>query len=258
MAARNNHMTAALALMNRCREMVHVANKSGMTPMQNAIDFCNDVLRVALADHGAVSADKKRMDIETLSEITEHAYSRIESDNRDGVSLALYMTEKLVKQIDVDDDEELSCLKDVLHRALRIDRSYYILDACMDAGFDFTAPIHHYGEISCLRDECLSEGAGVMKKLLALGVDMEEAVIGGRTPVNIVASMDGEEDVFFAEAAAVCSKESMEQIDNKGKAAIHYAAGKGHIAMLKVMIEKGVDVNLTEDEPAEEGITPVD
>ena len=255
MAARNNHMTAALALMNRCREMVHVANKSGMTPMQNAIDFCNDVLRVALADHGAVSADKKRMDIETLSEITEHAYSRIESDNRDGVSLALYMTEKLVKQIDVDDDEELSCLKDVLHRALRIDRSYHILDACMDAGFDFTAPIHHYGEISCLRDECLSEGAGVMKKLMALGVDMEEAVIGGRTPVNIVASMDGEEDVFFAEAAAVCSKESMEQIDNKGKAAIHYAAGKGHIAMLKVMIEKGVDVNLTEDEPAEAGIT---
>lgn len=257
MAARNNHMTAALALMDRCREMVNVANKEGMTPMQNAIDFYNDALCVVLADHGAVSADKKHMDIETLSEITEHAYSKIESDNRDGMGLALYMTEKLVKQIDIDDDEELSCLKDVMHRALHFGGSYHILDACMDAGFDFTAPIHHYGEISCLRDECLSEGVGVIKKLIELGVDMEKAVIGGRTPANIVASIDEEDEAFFAEAAAIFSKESMEQIDNGGKAAIHYAAGRGHIAMLKVMIEKGVDVNLTEDEPAEAGVTPL-
>ena len=257
LAVRNNHMTAALALMNKCREMVHVANKDGMTPMQNAVDFCNDVLRVALADHGAASADKKRMDIETLSEITEHAYSRIESDNRDGMGLALYMTEKLVKQIDIDDDEEVSCLTDVLHRALYFGGNYQILDACMAAGFDFTAPIHHYSEINCLRDECLSEGVGVMKKLMELGVDMEKAVIGGKTPDNIVASMDGGEDAFFAEAAELFTKESMEQTDNGGKAAIHYAAGKGHTAMLKVMIEKGVDVNLTEDEPAEAGITPL-
>lgn len=256
MAVRNNHMTAALALMSRCREMVNVANKDGMTPIQNAVDFRNDVLRAALEDHGAVSADKKRMDIETLSEITEHAYSRIESDNRDGMSLALYMTEKLVKQIDTDDDEELCCLKDVLHRALYYDRSYHILDACMDAGFDLTAPVHRYGEVSCLRDECLSEGVGVIKKLMELGVDMEKAVTGGRTPANIVASMDGE-DVSLAEATEIFSRESMEQIDNEGKAAIHYAAGKGYTAMLRVMIEKGVDVNLTEDEPAEAGITPL-
>lgn len=256
MAVRNNHMTAALALMNRCREMVNVANKDGMTPIQNAVDFRNDVLRAALEDHGAVSADKKRMDIETLSEITEHAYSRIESDNRDGMSLALYMTEKLVKQIDTDDDEELCCLKDVLHRALYYDRSYHILDACMDAGIDLTAPVHRYGEVSCLRDECLSEGVGVIKKLMELGIDMEKAVTGGRTPANIVASMDGA-DVSLAEAEEIFSRESMEQIDNEGRAAIHYAAGKGYTAMLRVMIEKGVDVNLTEDEPAEAGITPL-
>ena len=242
--------------MSRCREMVNVANKDGMTPIQNAVDFRNDVLRAALEDHGAVSADKKRMDIETLSEITEHAYSRIESDNRDGMSLALYMTEKLVKQIDTDDDEELCCLKDVLHRALYYDRSYHILDACMDAGIDLTAPVHRYGEVSCLRDECLSEGVGVIKKLMELGIDMEKAVTGGRTPANIVASMDGE-DVSLAEAEEIFSRESMEQIDNEGRAAIHYAAGKGYTAMLRVMIEKGVDVNLTEDEPAEAGITPL-
>ena len=257
MAVRNNHMTAALLLMSKCREMVNAANNDGITPMQNAIDFCNDVLRTALADHGAASADKKRIDTQTLSEITEHAYSRVESDNRDGEALALYMTKKLVKQIDTDDDEELSCLKDVLHRALSFGGGYRILNTCIDAGFNFTAPIHHYGEISCLRDECLNEGAGVIKKLADLGVDMEKAVTGGRTPANIVASMSGMEDAFFAEAAKVFSKESMEQTDNGGKAAIHYAAEKGHIGMLRVMIEKGVNVNLTEDEPAESGITPL-
>lgn len=255
MAIRNGHMTAALALMKKCREMINVANKDGVTPLQNTIDFRNDVLRVALEDHGAASANKKRVDVETLSEITEDAYFRIRSDDRDGMSLALYMTEKLVKQIDVDDDDELSCLKDVLHRALRLGGSYSILDACMDAGYDFTAPIHQYSEISCLRDECLSEGAGVIKKLMELGVDVNEAVIEGRTPANIIASMDGGDDAFYAEAAEIFSRESMEQVDNSGKAAIHNAACEGHIGMLKVMIEKGVDVNLTEDEPAESGVT---
>ena len=257
MAVRNNHMTAALALMSRCGELVNAANKDGLTPMQNAIDFCNDVLQAALADHGADSAYKKRVDIQTLSEITEHAYSRIESDNRDGMALAMYMTDKLVKQIDTDDDEELSCLNDVLHRALHFGGNYQILDSCMEAGFDFTAPIHRYSEISCLRDECLNEGADVMKKLAELGINMEEAVIGGRTPANIVASVSGKEDTAFAEAAEIFSKESMEQTNNEGKAAIHYAAEKGNISMLKAMIEKGVNVNLTEDEPAESGVTPL-
>ena len=59
----------------------------------------------------------------------------------------------------------------------------------------------------------------MIKKLTDLGVDMEKAVTGGRTPANIVASMSGMEDAFFAEAAKLFSKESMEQTDNGGKAA---------------------------------------
>lgn len=257
MAIRNGHMTAALKLMDKCREMVNVANNDGVTPIGHASEYNNQALCIALTDHGAESADTKRMDVTTLSEITERAYHRVQNDNLDGMGLALYLTEKLVKKIDVDDDEEFYCIKDVIHKALWF-KAYEVLDTCMDAGFDFTAPIHYHGDITCLRDECLEDGIDAMKKMIERGVDMDGAVINGKTPANIIASMNKrgeEEEVFFEEAAKLLSKESMEQLDNGGKAAIHYAAKQGHTSMLKVMIEKGIDVNLTEDEPADSGIT---
>ena len=84
-------------------------------------------------------------------------------------------------------------------------------------------------------------------------------MVRGRTPAFIIASgerqNDPERESYFAEAARLLSVESMEQIANSGEAAIHIAAKYGHTGMLKVMIEKGVDVNLTQDEPAEAGIT---
>lgn len=257
MAIINGHMTAALKLMDKCRDMVNVANNDGVTPIRHAADYNNQALCIALTDHGAEPVDTKRIDINTLSEITERAYYRVQDDNLDGMGLASYMTEKLVKKIDVDDEEEFYCIKDVLHRALRF-KAYQVLDVCRDAGFDFTAPIHCHGDIICLRDECFKDGIGAIKKMQEMGVDMNEAVIEGKTPANIIASMDKreeEEEVFFEEAAKLFSKESMEQVDNRGKAAIHNAAKEGHTSMLKVMIEKGIDVNLTEDEPAESGIT---
>ena len=64
--------------------------------------------------------------------------------------------------------------------------------------------------------------------------------------------MDG-----FQDAARLLSKDSMEELNNQGIAAIHLAAQNGHKGMLKVMIEKGVDVNLMEDAPAESGTTPL-
>ncbi len=49
----------------------------------------------------------------------------------------------------------------------------------------------------------------------------------------------------------------MEQLDKYGEAAVHLAARQGHAGMLKIMIEKGVDVNLAEDAPAPAGTTPL-
>ena len=146
------------------------------------------------------------------------------------------------------------------------DENCRILDICMDAGIAFTAPMHSCSTITCLRDQCLSGNSGVkaIRKLIALGVDMESAVIEGRTPVNIVASkperkmlFDNKKDTYFEDAAQFFSKESMEQVDNDGTTALHYAARYNHLEMLRVMIEKGADVNLTEDAPAEAGNTPL-
>lgn len=48
MALRNNHMTAALMLMDRYSDMVNTANKDGITPIQHALDWRNDVWQEAI------------------------------------------------------------------------------------------------------------------------------------------------------------------------------------------------------------------
>lgn len=136
-----------------------------------------------------------------------------------------------------------------------------MLEVCKDAGLDFTIPIHYHGEVLCLRDKCLrsSYGIGVIRKLIELGVDMDKAVIRGQTPAGIIASEEKQrnpkDELFFEEAARLFSRESMEQINNNGEAAVHLAAKNGHTGMLQVMIEKGVDINLTQDAPGEAGTT---
>ena len=101
----------------------------------------------------------------------------------------------------------------------------------------------------------------MIRTLKEFGVDMDEAVVGGQTPVNILASCEKdrsrEGEDFYGEAVAFFSRESMEQTNKRGEAAIHLAAKNGHTGMLKAMMEKGANINLTEDSPAEAGITPL-
>lgn len=262
LARRNGHETAALQLMKHCPELLNVANKQGVTPIRHAIDYRNQAMYLALLDHGADKVADNDMEIFPLSQITNNAFGAVYPDNRDGLSLGLYMAEKMIRQTDPDDDDELGELADILRSALRVDEKAQVLDICRAAGLDFTMPVYYHGDVLCLRDECLKAvcAENALRKLVDFGVDMEMAVVAGRTPVNILASSnwhDEEDEAFFAEAAKIFSKESMEQTDNRGEAAVHLAAGNGHIGMLKVMIEKGVDVNLTEDVPAEAGITPL-
>ncbi len=261
MARLNGHKTAALELMKRCPEMVHTANKSGVTPVAHAVDYRNQAMYLALIDHGADPVPE--MELFPLSQITSSTFCDVRRDDKDALSIALYMTNKLIRQIDPDDDDELGEVEEILHNALMSDDKARVLDICKEAGIDFTMPLHYRGEAFCLRDKCIrsSYGLGVMRKLMELGVDMNKAVIKGRTPANILASRDKSRDhsaaVFYEEATKIFSRESMEQADNRGEAAVHLAAENGHTGMLKIMIEKGVDINLTEDEPGEAGLTPL-
>ncbi|WWR16706.1 ankyrin repeat domain-containing protein [Lachnospiraceae bacterium JLR.KK008] len=265
LAMKNGHITAALQLMKRHPEMVEMANKEGVTPIRHAHEWRNDGLCLALADYGATPIDTAPMDISELSQITSNAFCNHSHDDLDGISLALFLTEKLIAQVDMDDDDELGYVTDIFHNALLSDPGFRVLDACHNAGLDFTMPIHFGGSITCLRDECLGTcyGANVIRKMIDLGVDMDSGVIKGLTPAYIIASKDPGSRIYqdcvnyHREAAKILSKQSMEQLNESGKAAIHMAARNGHADMLAVMIEKGIDVNLSEDSPADPGTTPL-
>ncbi len=261
MARKNGHSTAALTLMKQCPELLDVADKNGVTPLQHAVYFQNWAMYYALLDHGATPGENRPENIFPLSQITSNIFCDLVRDGKDALGIALYMTKKLLSQFDPDDEDELGEVTDILHNALVADSESHVLDLCKDAGLNFTIPIHYHGDILCLRDECLHAGYGIgaVQKLIELDVDMDKAVVRGQTPAYIIASRekynDAKDETYFEKVARLLSRESMEQIANTGKAAVHLAANQGHMGMLKVMIEKGVDINLTQDEPAEAGTT---
>lgn len=261
MALKNRHFTAALLLMKHCPEMVNTANKKGTTPLSHAAYFNNQAMYLALRDRGAVEKPDFALELFPLSQITNSAFFDVRSDDRDSLSLALYMTAKLIRHLDPDDDDEVGEVSSILHNALVSDSQARVLDACLDAGVDLTKPLYYRHSAICLRDECLRiyYGISIIRKLAQLGVDMESAVIGGQTPANLLASQskreNGENADYWNETAAFLSRESMEQLNNNGKSALHLAAKNGCVSLLRAIIKKGVDVNLTEDAPALAGTT---
>lgn len=262
MALRHGHKTAALALASQCPEMINIADGHGRTPVQHAAYYHDRAMYIALTDHGAVPADTGDMEMFPLSQVTSNAFADVHGDNKDGLSLALYLAKKLVRQADPDDDDDMGDITGILHNALMGDDEACVLDIFEDSDI-FTMPVLYHGQRICLRDECLvpGYGTGVIRKLAKLGVDMDSAVVRGRTPVCILASKNCARSLpnesYFEEAAAFFSRESMEYLDDDGEAAVHLAARQGHTGMLKVMIEKGVDMNLAKDAPARAGMTPL-
>lgn len=263
LALMNNHKTAALKLIRQCPDMVNTANKDSRTPIGHAVYYQDRAMYIVLADHGAAPDGSDSMDMFPLSQVTSNTFSNVSADNKDSLGLALYLTEKLVRQADLDDDDEVGEITDIFHNALIADPEAHILDILHNAGLDFTAPIHCYGEKICLRDKCLRPAYGIeaVRKLARLGVDMDRAVTYGQTPAYIIAAQGcgrgAEDGLYFEEAAKLFSKESMEQLSNSGEAAVHLAAKHGHTGMLKTMIEKGAHINLPEDVPAQAGTTPL-
>ncbi len=262
MALRNRHRTAAVLLMERCPEMINAANTKGDTPIGHAISFRNQAMYIALTDHGAVSAEDSPMEMFPLSQVASNAFADVHENDKDGRSLAMYLAKKLIQQADPDDDDEVGEVTNILHNALMGDEEAGILDVIKESGYDFTMPVHYHGRLICLRDECLCPGfgIGVLRKLAKLGVNLDRAVVRGRTPANIIASESIRgllSEPYFEEAAKLFSGESMEQLDSQGEAAVHLAAREGHVGMLRVMIEKGVDMNLEKDTPARAGMTPL-
>ncbi len=288
-AVKNRHQTAALALMKE-DSLINKPGSQGKTPLHVAVQTYGRGLCVALLDRhadrnipdaeGKTPADLAReeydkeikqlfspggLKIDHLDNLATHSFFECTEEEKDALSMGLYLAEKLIREVDTDDDEEINAVLGILQSALREDENCRVLDMVARAGIDMTAPLYVGSGVECIRDHCLSAGYGVkvIRKFMELGVDMNQAVLKGRTPANIVASQEprtcflGEKDTYQEEAARLFSRESMEQVDDQGTAAIHQAVRHNYAEMLQVMIEKGVDVNLAQDEPAEAGNTPL-
>lgn len=287
-AIKNRHITAALLLIQN-KELLNKQNNEGKTPLHMAVQHHNTELCIALLDSKAENfADKtgmfpkdyitedydkvlkeyflfRKIEPATLSRYTSNAFARYSSEGTDTISIALWLAKKLINEIDIDDDDEMENILGILYSGLLEDKKCQLLDLCNAAGIDFIMPIYHGSSVTCIRDYCLggNYGVKVIQKFINMGIDMNQAVINGRTPANLVASLQkrnmlfGEKDDYFEKAAEFFSAESMMQTDNRGVTAMHEAAKNNHLEMLEVMIKKGVNVNITQDEPAGAGDTPL-
>ncbi|MCI8670313.1 MAG: hypothetical protein HFI34_12490 [Lachnospiraceae bacterium] len=290
-AALYNQITAAVRLIkNKCE--LNLQNNEGDTALHISVREGDFEISYMLVDAGAdcqiannsgeTAAEmiengyreelknrigKKRSPApKELIRIIETAFFQCGSSEKDNLEFALYLAEKLLREIDEDDDDELAYIIEILHGALREDEECRILDYIEKAGFTFDMEICYQRSIINIRDYCLKHSyeSRVVKKLLDLGTDMNCAIIKGKTPANIVAGLGkrhtffgGEDEEYYAESARFFDRESMEALDDEGIAAVHQAARNDHIEMMKVMLEKGVNINLTEDAPQEIGTTPL-
>lgn len=290
-AARYNQITAAIQLIKN-KSPLNLQNNEGDTALHISAREGNFEISYTLLDIGAdcqlannsgeTAAEiiengfreelknrigKKRSPApKELIRIIETAFFQCDSSQKDNLAFGLYFAEKLLKEIDEDDDDELAYVIEILHSALREDEDCQILDFVMKAGFDFEMPICYQGSITNIRDYCLKNSfeSRVVKKLSDLGTDMNSSLLKGKTPANIVAGIGkrqmffgGEDEAYYAESAGYFNRESMEVLDDEGVAAVHQAARNDHIEMMKVMIDKGVNINITEDAPQEIGTTPL-
>lgn len=248
-------VTAALLLMEY-KDLVNQATKRGTTPISAAMNLREEGLCIALKDHGA-QGTCKLADVDTinLARIANNAFVNAfgQRNDMDLLSLGMYLSKKLIAIAEENDD--YGCLEDILDDALK-DRESRLFDLFRDTNICFTEP--YYGgsdSVNCLRDKCMEycRYTSTIEKLIRMGIDMESAVIQGRTPANILARYQN----CPGEAFDLFSAESMEQRDNSGRAAIHYAADFGNVDALTIMLKKGVNINLGQDAPAEAGNTPL-
>ncbi len=247
--------TAALRLMEY-PELIAKESKSGKTLLMIAEENRAEGLCVALKDYGAKGECKlAEVDAINLARLADSAFTNAFGYRKenDKLALGLYLVKKLLKL--ADEEEDYGCLEDILETPLYYGQTI-ILELFNDAGVNFTEP--YYGgsdSVNCLRDKCLEYcvDVSIIKKLIELGVDMESTVIEGKNPVCTLA----QNKHCKSEVFSLFSAQSMEERDNYGIAALHYAVIEENMDALAAMLERGADPNLPQDAPATAGMTPL-
>ena len=186
-------------------------------------------------------------------------------DSSVGTRLALL--EKLLRKVDQDEDDEMEMVIEAAEGIIGNDGPVEkVLEAMADAGVSFTEPRYYQRELTNLRDHFLEHKLSfrLAVKLAELGVDLNEALIKGRTPAYIVAnrqrmmswsSANEAEESYAKLVKEYFSVESMEALTAQGTSAAHEAVRHDHREMLEAMLKKGINVNVTEDQPQVAGTT---
>lgn len=186
----------------------------------------------------------------------------------ESVGTRLALLEKLLHKVDQDEDDEMEMVINAADGIIGgegpVER---VLELMTETGISFTEPRYYQRELTNLRDYFLEHKLSfrLVSKMAELGVDLNEALIKGRTPAYIIASKqrmtawgnnaNEVEESYAKLVEEYFSVESIEALTAQGTSAAHEAVRHDHREMLEAMLKKGVDVNVTEDQPQIAGTT---
>lgn len=211
---------------------------------------------------------KKRVKLEDYFDIWSHFDTNFWGGEYYDDNVFFYdLARDIAGKIDTDDDTELPYVQELLEKMLWANRGDVALTILHEEGYDLTMKLVDGSQVTTIRDICVEaawrENINAIEKLIEYGVNMNEPLVDGKTPAFIIVDKIGrnsEDHVYEGciKALEYCSVESMEQLNNKGMSAVHEVAGYGkRAALIEYMIERGVNINITTDEPAKPGNTPL-
>ena len=189
-----------------------------------------------------------------------------ESD-QEYIDKSLILFEKMLQKIDQDEDDDMQLVFEAAYNIIGwkgpVEK---VLELMAEAKVDFTEPMYYERKLTNLRDYLLENRLSIrlVAKLAELGVDLNEPLIKGRTPAFIVASKQrmvswgsgpSKEEEYAKLSEEYFSVESMEALNADGTSAAHEAVRRDHYELLEVMLKKGINVNVTEDQPYVAGNT---
>ncbi|MDE7299185.1 MAG: ankyrin repeat domain-containing protein [Lachnospiraceae bacterium] len=168
----------------------------------------------------------------------------------------------MISQADSDDDREMMCIVEAIERIQlsAVEEPERAFDIAVESGISFTELRYYHGHPTNFRDHILEKPFQIklVDRMSRLGIDLNEPLIEGQTPVCTAASqrrLNEQCEADLAGAIAYFSRESMEARNVQGTSAVHEAVRNNHYKMLQAMIGAGIDVNLTEDRPKTAGFT---
>ena len=203
---------------------------------------------------------KKRVSLDDYFEMISRFFDGWWGGQYDDYNVFGYtIARDILRKIDRDDDTELVYVKKLLEEFLGQHCGAAVVQILREENYDLCMSICEHSQVTTIRDICVKyawRDADVIPKLIEMGVDMNEPLVKGCTPAFILVNGIGRdvgEHVYEAVVRDLqyFSTESMIRLNNEGMSALHVAAHKLRKPMvLKYMIERGADVNVTADVPA--------